>query len=218
MKDRNSIPLGINIDSGRVNITVYKMDAGSFLLQNNESGKDEHDRVQFACSSMDQVDNMVKQILDEVRDLIKTNASGMENKWEAIDIFVEVEKASDGIEEDVELATDVNLSLDQVVELVNELQGLNPIIKNKVFGQDRNRGMGYTQGEILQAMAQITGKSGDIVNRPRLKPNNKKGFFYPSDKSKTKFGNKMPDNNRKEDQGGREVNEPTKIVPKEDKN
>jgi len=206
---KNGLPLDIDVEEGRANITIFKMDSGSYMLQNNDKGQGD-DRLQIACSSVDNVMENVKAIFGQFQDAIRKNVTDMDKKWQGFDVAVIIDHSSDGIEEDLELSSEMNLNVDQIVEVFNDLIGQRPIIKNAVYGVG-NRGLGFSKADIYDALA----KAGNpnVINRPRVQPGNKKHFF--DKKKRTEFGNKLPDDKNRDQ--GRGQNQPTKIeVEKKD--
>lgn len=207
---KNSLPLDIDVEEGRANLTAFKMDAGSFMLQNNDKGQG-GDRLQIACSSVDNVMENIKNIFDQFRDAIRANITSMEKKWQGFDVAIIIEHSSDGIEEDLELSSEMNLNIDQITDVFNNLIGQRPIQRNTVYGVG-NAGLGFTKADILNALA--SQGNPNVVNKPRVQVGKQKHFF--NDKKRTELGNKIPDQ-RGGNQDGRDKNQPTKIeVEKKD--
>lgn len=204
----NSLPLDIDVKEGRANLTVFKMDSGSFMLQNNDKGQGD-DRLQIACSSVDNVMENVKAIFDQFRDAIRASIGSMDKKWQGFDVAVIIDFSSDGIEEDVELNSEITFNVDQIADVFNNMIGQNPVVRNNVY-RVGNTGLGFSKQELLSALA--AAGNPELVNRPRVQPGNKKHFF--DKKKRTDMGNKIPDQKNKD---GRQENQATRIeVEKKD--
>lgn len=205
-RDVNLLPLEIEFsEEGRINVTAFKFDSGSFLLQNNDKGP-EDDKLQKACSDVDAVDKILDQLFGELRKFAKAKIANMENKYQGVDIFLVVEDASTGITDDVEIAEDAVYTPQQLLDAVELLIDNNPTIENRVYGRGGRLGVGIN--DLRTALAKVQGKGPEIINRPRIQGSGK--HFYDKNKKKTPFGNKTPDKDQNNSDKVKQ-NQPTNI-------
>lgn len=192
-------------DSGRVDITVYRMDGG-FLIQNND------DNSQYAVSDLEEINAIISTVADSIKEEIRSFANDTsKRKFDYVDIGVQLIQAQQEAQRYVqEDAGPMEVSMDQLAEYVNDLLETNPIA--------RRGGRLVITPAMIQGV--ITGQKGNrkdnfIIKRPRIVEKEIKApgvEKYPDNPNKKKFFDPNKKQNDKSDGSEKDKGNETTII------
>jgi hypothetical protein len=203
LNKRADVPIFDIDDTGRVDLTLWKMDTG-FLLTDNDNKK-EH-----SISNMDDFQASLELLIESIKTKVR-NLMNDKGKFEFVDIafiIMEGEAEADkyGLDAPV-LPETLELSPDQLADIINSIYEEGPLHNFPMRGQGRN--VRHVSAEaVMQAINSPQNvirlktrlknpddkyRSGHTANRPV--PEKKK--FY-SDQTKNKDQHKHKDNQNKD--------------------